>query len=141
MEPDVVFDDLAGMAGIERDERQMAAKWTEFTARQWFEAKLQANLLDLLERIRFGCYRAPPDASIAAGAAEPATRLRKSPMPAILAVVGGGIRRMSVRVLATMSCNRWLRLLQGSQPADLRILARGRFRSARRPRPRVREAP
>ena len=49
-----------------------APDWTEFTARRPF----------LTPRAR-------------RGAMEPATRLRKSPIPAILAVVGGGIRRMS----------------------------------------------
>ena len=49
---------------------------------------------------------AVPDASSASGrygtGMEPATRLRKSPIPAILAVVGGGIRRMSANFVTLL---------------------------------------
>jgi hypothetical protein len=41
---------------------------------------------------------AVPEPRARQGALEPATRLRTSPIPAIVAVVGGGIRRMPVQV-------------------------------------------
>jgi len=48
------------------------------------------------------------------GAMEPATRLRQSPIPAILAVVRGGIRRMSAKIQPGFAQN-WLgRLSCGS---------------------------
>ena len=70
-----------------------APDWTEFTARRPF----------LTPRARRGTM-------------EPATRLRKSPIPAILAVVGGGIRRMSVN--SKLRNSRWPERRPGGEQGD-----------------------
>jgi hypothetical protein len=50
------------------------------------------------------------------GAMDPATRLRKSPMPAILAVVRGGIRRMSGKLFIRDGADA---LSEPFEPSDL----------------------